>query len=119
MIEGVQVLPLLQAHGPGGKTMPLLETYAAWTGGKPIAEAALRPDIIFVSATKGIETVGLMRMSQVIHFHPDDDFKERSSAAVHDPAQRKNFRGAPDNAGFGIVGMDCEDHCLLRFVIST
>ena len=35
-------------------------------------------------------------MSQVIHFHPDDDFKERSSAAVHDPAQRRNFRGAMD-----------------------
>lgn len=35
-------------------------------------------------------------MSQVIHIQPDDEFKERSRAAVHDPAQRKNFRGAMD-----------------------
>ena len=27
---------------------------------------------------------------------PDDDFRERSRAAVNDPAQRKNFRGAMD-----------------------
>ncbi len=35
-------------------------------------------------------------MSEVIHFQPDDAFKERSRVAVHDPAQRKNFRGAMD-----------------------
>lgn len=35
-------------------------------------------------------------MSQVIHFHPDADFKARSLAAVQDPGQRKNFRGAMD-----------------------
>ena len=35
-------------------------------------------------------------MSQVIHFQPDDAFKERSRVAVHDPAQRKNFRSAMD-----------------------
>jgi L-lactate dehydrogenase complex protein LldF len=35
-------------------------------------------------------------MSQVIHFQPDDDFRERSRAAVNDPAQLKNFRGAMD-----------------------
>jgi L-lactate dehydrogenase complex protein LldF len=35
-------------------------------------------------------------MSEVIHFHPDDAFKERSHNAVNDPGQRKNFRGAMD-----------------------
>ena len=35
-------------------------------------------------------------MSQVIAIHPDTDFKDRSRAAVNDPAQRKNFRGAMD-----------------------
>jgi L-lactate dehydrogenase complex protein LldF len=35
-------------------------------------------------------------MSQIIHFQPDDAFKERSRIAVNDPAQRKNFRGAMD-----------------------
>ena len=35
-------------------------------------------------------------MSQPIHFHPTGSFKERSTAAVGDSAQRKNFRGAMD-----------------------
>jgi len=35
-------------------------------------------------------------MSEVIHFHPDDAFKERSHNAVNDPGQRQNFRGAMD-----------------------
>jgi len=30
-----------------GRTMQLLETYATWTGGKPVAEASVRPDILF------------------------------------------------------------------------
>ena len=38
-----------------GKTMPLLETYAAWTGGKPIAEVSQRPDILFEDFEKGYE----------------------------------------------------------------
>ena len=35
-------------------------------------------------------------MSQGIRFHPNQEFKQRSRAAVNDPAQRKNFRGAMD-----------------------
>ncbi len=35
-------------------------------------------------------------MSQPLHFHPAASFKERSQAAVDDPAQRQNFRGAMD-----------------------
>jgi L-lactate dehydrogenase complex protein LldF len=35
-------------------------------------------------------------MNQIIPIHPDTDFKDRSRAAVNDPAQRKNFRGAMD-----------------------
>jgi L-lactate dehydrogenase complex protein LldF len=35
-------------------------------------------------------------MSQPVHFHPSGSFKERSTAAVGDSAQRKNFRGAMD-----------------------
>ncbi len=35
-------------------------------------------------------------MSRTIAIHPMDDFKERSRAALNDPAQRKNFRGAMD-----------------------
>ena len=30
-----------------GRTMPLLEAYASWTGGKPVAEASPRPDVLF------------------------------------------------------------------------
>jgi uncharacterized protein (DUF608 family) len=30
-----------------GKSMPLLEAYASWTGGKPVAEVNQRPDILF------------------------------------------------------------------------
>ena len=30
-----------------GKSLPLLQAYASWTGGKPLAEAAQRPDILF------------------------------------------------------------------------
>ena len=35
-------------------------------------------------------------MSQPIRIHAARDFKERSLAALNDPAQRKNFRGAMD-----------------------
>ncbi|MBK7766570.1 MAG: iron-sulfur cluster-binding protein [Sulfuritalea sp.] len=35
-------------------------------------------------------------MSQPIQIHPAKGFKERSLAALNDPAQRKNFRGAMD-----------------------
>ena len=35
-------------------------------------------------------------MSQVIHYHADRDFTERSRVAVNDSAQRKNFRSAMD-----------------------
>jgi len=30
-----------------GKSMPLLEAYASWTRGRPVAEASQRPDIVF------------------------------------------------------------------------
>jgi len=30
-----------------GRSQPLLEAYAAWTGGKPVAEVTERPDILF------------------------------------------------------------------------
>jgi uncharacterized protein (DUF608 family) len=30
-----------------GRSMPLLEAYASWTGGKPVAEVNQRPDILF------------------------------------------------------------------------
>jgi len=30
-----------------GKSMPLLEAYASWTGGKPVAEVSQRPDVLF------------------------------------------------------------------------
>ena len=36
-----------------GRTMPLLETYAAWTGGKPAGEVARRPDIVFDDFERG------------------------------------------------------------------
>jgi L-lactate dehydrogenase complex protein LldF len=35
-------------------------------------------------------------MNRVIPLHPMDDFKQRSLAALRDPGQRKNFRGAMD-----------------------
>ncbi|MGA2866042.1 MAG: GH116 family glycosyl hydrolase [Verrucomicrobiota bacterium] len=38
-----------------GKAMPLLAAYAAWTGGKPIAEASQRPDILFEDFEHGYE----------------------------------------------------------------
>ncbi len=38
-----------------GKTMPLLAAYAAWTGGKPVAEAHPRPDIVFEDFEHGYE----------------------------------------------------------------
>jgi len=38
-----------------GKTMPLLEAYASWTGGKPLAEASPRPDIVFEDFEHGYE----------------------------------------------------------------
>ena len=38
-----------------GRSQPLLHAYASWTGGKPVAEAALRPDIIFEDFENGYE----------------------------------------------------------------
>ena len=38
-----------------GKTMPLLQAYAGWTQGKPIAEAEQRPDLLFEDFEKGYE----------------------------------------------------------------
>ena len=38
-----------------GKTMPLLEAYASWTGGKPLAEAGRRPDILFEDFENGYD----------------------------------------------------------------
>ncbi len=38
-----------------GKSQPLLEAYASWTGGKPVAEASQRPDILFEDFERGYE----------------------------------------------------------------
>ena len=38
-----------------GRTMPLLEAYASWTGGKPVAEVKERPDIVFEDFERGYE----------------------------------------------------------------
>ena len=38
-----------------GHSMPLLQAYAAWTGGKPVAEAQNRPDIVFEDFERGYE----------------------------------------------------------------
>ena len=35
--------------------MPLLEAYASWTGGKPVAEAVARPDILFEDFEHGYD----------------------------------------------------------------
>ena len=36
-----------------GRTMPLLEAYASWTGGKPVQEATHRPDVLFKDFEQG------------------------------------------------------------------
>jgi len=38
-----------------GSSLPLLAAYAAWTGGKPIAEAPSRPDILFEDFEHGYD----------------------------------------------------------------
>jgi non-lysosomal glucosylceramidase len=38
-----------------GRTMPLLEAYASWTGGKPVADVRERPDIVFEDFEHGYE----------------------------------------------------------------
>ena len=38
-----------------GRAMPLLESYAAWTGGKPVSQATQRPDILFEDFEQGYE----------------------------------------------------------------
>ena len=38
-----------------GKAMPLLEAYASWTGGKPVAEVTDRPDIVFEDFEHGYD----------------------------------------------------------------
>jgi uncharacterized protein (DUF608 family) len=38
-----------------GKSMPLLESYASWTGGKPVADARIRPDILFEDFEHGYD----------------------------------------------------------------
>jgi uncharacterized protein (DUF608 family) len=38
-----------------GKSMPLLQAYASWTGGKPLAEANQRPDILFEDFEHGYD----------------------------------------------------------------
>ena len=38
-----------------GRTMPLLEAYASWTGGKPVAEVTHRPDVLFEDFEHGYE----------------------------------------------------------------
>src|SRR5262249_6187979 len=38
-----------------GGTLPLLRTYGAWTGGKPIAEVTQRPDVLFEDFESGYE----------------------------------------------------------------
>jgi non-lysosomal glucosylceramidase len=38
-----------------GKSMPLLQAYASWTGGKPAAEISERPDILFEDFERGYD----------------------------------------------------------------
>ncbi len=38
-----------------GKSMPLLQAYASWTGGKPVAEVNDRPDILFEDFERGYD----------------------------------------------------------------
>jgi non-lysosomal glucosylceramidase len=38
-----------------GKSMPLLEAYASWTGGKPVAEVSQRPDVLFEDFEHGYD----------------------------------------------------------------
>ena len=38
-----------------GKSMPLLAAYGSWTGGKPVAEASPRPDIVFEDFEHGYD----------------------------------------------------------------
>ena len=38
-----------------GKSMPLLQAYASWTGGKPVAEVSQRPDILFEDFEHGYD----------------------------------------------------------------
>jgi uncharacterized protein (DUF608 family) len=38
-----------------GKNQPLLKSYASWTGGKPLSEAAVRPDILFEDFENGYD----------------------------------------------------------------
>ena len=38
-----------------GKSLPLLQAYASWTGGKPVAEASQRPDILFEDFEHGYD----------------------------------------------------------------
>ncbi|MHB8521702.1 MAG: GH116 family glycosyl hydrolase [Limisphaerales bacterium] len=38
-----------------GKTLPLLQSYAQWTGGKPLEQAQSRPDILFEDFEQGYE----------------------------------------------------------------
>ncbi|MCX6930066.1 MAG: GH116 family glycosyl-hydrolase, partial [Verrucomicrobia bacterium] len=38
-----------------GNSMPLLEAYAAWTGGKPVGEISQRPDILFEDFEHGYD----------------------------------------------------------------
>jgi non-lysosomal glucosylceramidase len=38
-----------------GRSLPLLQAYASWTGGKPIAEASHRPDILFEDFEHGYD----------------------------------------------------------------
>jgi uncharacterized protein (DUF608 family) len=38
-----------------GKSMPLLEAYASWTGGKSVAEVSQRPDILFEDFEHGYD----------------------------------------------------------------
>ena len=38
-----------------GKSLPLLQAYASWTGGKPLAESSQRPDILFEDFEQGYD----------------------------------------------------------------
>jgi uncharacterized protein (DUF608 family) len=38
-----------------GKSLPLLQAYASWTGGKPVAEASQRPNILFEDFENGYD----------------------------------------------------------------
>ena len=66
-----------------GQTMPLLEAYASWTGGKPVQEATHRPDVLFEDFEQGygnwkVQGEAFGRYGRGLSFdHPSDKSSRR------------------------------------------